>query len=294
MLWDRMFRHARFAADHRLQRLPERPFDDLGDYFRWMFAPDTVTRAAPGIETMNTSPPPAFTWRASFAGPLPASYRDGAAGAPTTASSFCCGTRAALSSECSQFAHFLDALPVIGCGPGHPWTNCSRRGGGPEASKRCMSRPAWTAISKGGRRARCSGPAPGQEEAAVEVALHAPTGGIGTAMGLAAPNPGRHQTLVRQWGWLPCAACAIAAVQCCPTMTNRVRSLEAMDVLAVAARGLAADGTGTSVALMPMHTGQRRQNEPTASCCSGRQRRAACKRNCGTSRAWRSLRLGDD
>jgi gamma-glutamylcysteine synthetase len=47
MLWDRMFRHARFAADHRLQRMPDRPFEDLGDYFRWMFAADTVSRGLP-------------------------------------------------------------------------------------------------------------------------------------------------------------------------------------------------------------------------------------------------------
>lgn len=44
-LWDRVFRHARFTGDHWLQRLPERPFDDLGDYFRWMFGAHTASRA---------------------------------------------------------------------------------------------------------------------------------------------------------------------------------------------------------------------------------------------------------
>lgn len=48
-IWDRMFRHARFAGDHHLQVLPERPFEDLGDYFRWMFATGTASRALPHL-----------------------------------------------------------------------------------------------------------------------------------------------------------------------------------------------------------------------------------------------------
>lgn len=48
-LWDRMFRNSRFPGDHHLQVLPERPFDDLGDYFRWMFAPGTASRALPHL-----------------------------------------------------------------------------------------------------------------------------------------------------------------------------------------------------------------------------------------------------
>lgn len=46
-VWDRMFRYSRFAGDHYLQRLPERPFADLGDYFRWMFGPGTASRCLP-------------------------------------------------------------------------------------------------------------------------------------------------------------------------------------------------------------------------------------------------------
>ncbi|SEJ51557.1 glutamate-cysteine ligase family protein [Achromobacter sp. NFACC18-2] len=46
-VWDRMFRHSRYAGDHYLQRLPERPFADLGDYFRWMFGPETASRCLP-------------------------------------------------------------------------------------------------------------------------------------------------------------------------------------------------------------------------------------------------------
>ncbi len=46
-MWDRMFRHARFAGDLRVHRMPERPFEDLGDYFRWMFEGDTPARSLP-------------------------------------------------------------------------------------------------------------------------------------------------------------------------------------------------------------------------------------------------------
>lgn len=46
-VWHRMFRYSRFAGDHYLQRLPERPFADLGDYFRWMFGPGTASRCLP-------------------------------------------------------------------------------------------------------------------------------------------------------------------------------------------------------------------------------------------------------
>jgi len=46
-IWDRMFRDARFPGDHFLQRMPERPFEDLGDHYRWMFGPGTASRALP-------------------------------------------------------------------------------------------------------------------------------------------------------------------------------------------------------------------------------------------------------
>lgn len=46
-LWPRVFEPANFPGDALLARYPERPFHDLGDYFRWMFQPGTVTRALP-------------------------------------------------------------------------------------------------------------------------------------------------------------------------------------------------------------------------------------------------------
>ncbi|WP_370246286.1 hypothetical protein [Candidimonas sp. SYP-B2681] len=46
-IWPRVFKPARFAGDALLTEYPSRPFRDLGDYFRWMFQPGTVTRSLP-------------------------------------------------------------------------------------------------------------------------------------------------------------------------------------------------------------------------------------------------------
>ncbi|MDR0674384.1 MAG: hypothetical protein LBF93_12230 [Zoogloeaceae bacterium] len=46
-LWEAMFAKARFPGDLRLCRLPARPFEELGDYFRWMFGAGTVSQAMP-------------------------------------------------------------------------------------------------------------------------------------------------------------------------------------------------------------------------------------------------------
>lgn len=46
-LWPRMFASAKNPADLRLCVPPTAAFEDLGDYFRWMFAPDTQMHAIP-------------------------------------------------------------------------------------------------------------------------------------------------------------------------------------------------------------------------------------------------------
>lgn len=46
-VWPRVFHESRFAGDAMLTRFPPRPFADLGDYFRWMFRPGTVSRSLP-------------------------------------------------------------------------------------------------------------------------------------------------------------------------------------------------------------------------------------------------------
>lgn len=46
-IWPRVFEFSRFPGDALLTGYPARPFRDLGDYFRWMFQPGTVSRSLP-------------------------------------------------------------------------------------------------------------------------------------------------------------------------------------------------------------------------------------------------------
>ncbi len=46
-VWPRVFKGSTFPGDAMLTRCPPRPFLDLGDYFRWMFRPGTVSRSLP-------------------------------------------------------------------------------------------------------------------------------------------------------------------------------------------------------------------------------------------------------
>lgn len=46
-VWPRVFDGSRFAGDGMLAGCPPRPFMDLGDYFRWLFRPGTVSRSLP-------------------------------------------------------------------------------------------------------------------------------------------------------------------------------------------------------------------------------------------------------
>lgn len=46
-VWPRVFDGSRFPGDAMLARCPPRPFTDLGDYFRWIFRPGTVSRSLP-------------------------------------------------------------------------------------------------------------------------------------------------------------------------------------------------------------------------------------------------------
>jgi len=46
-VWPRVFQGASFSGDALLTRFPPRPFVDLGDYFRWIFRPGTVSRSVP-------------------------------------------------------------------------------------------------------------------------------------------------------------------------------------------------------------------------------------------------------
>ncbi|HVV67079.1 MAG TPA: glutamate-cysteine ligase family protein [Candidatus Saccharimonadales bacterium] len=41
-IWDKVFKNPTFSGDHRLHQMPGRPFENMRDYFQWMFGPDTA------------------------------------------------------------------------------------------------------------------------------------------------------------------------------------------------------------------------------------------------------------
>lgn len=52
-IWPRMFAQARFPADARLCRLPDRPFRDLRHYMDWMFGEGTAMQVVPMAATRD-------------------------------------------------------------------------------------------------------------------------------------------------------------------------------------------------------------------------------------------------
>ena len=106
-MWDRMFRHARYAGDHYLQQLPPQPFEDLGRPFPLDVRPRhdqprAAGRALAGLQARRA----ALSARRALPGPLAAprwSARDGATGRESSL------VPQAAHFVYSQFAHFLDA-----------------------------------------------------------------------------------------------------------------------------------------------------------------------------------------
>lgn len=107
-LWPRMFASARNPADLRLSEPPPAAFADLGDYFRWMFAPDTWMHAIPldGMDYKRSTRLAEIEGEPGLLAFL--------AGGPRTARCMHSGTShriepSLLHLEQLQFAQFLDA-----------------------------------------------------------------------------------------------------------------------------------------------------------------------------------------
>ncbi|CAM3667456.1 glutamate--cysteine ligase [Bordetella sputigena] len=234
MLWDRMFRHARFAGDHRLQQLPERPFADLGEYFRWMFAPDTVSRGLPlaedgeykSVVSVYLDGHPSlgrFLQAPSWTG------RRADNGRPVTLRPH------SGHFEYSQFAHFLDArfrYRLAGRPPLEELLAAWRKPGGIE--------DLYTRVGVAGY---IEGRAPGAvfpdrqlvEEAGADVAARAPMAASALQLGILR-NLEAAEVLVGDWGWPALRGMRAMAIRAA-LADDRVRALAA-DVLAVAAQGL--------------------------------------------------------
>ncbi|ANN67285.1 glutamate-cysteine ligase family protein [Bordetella bronchialis] len=288
MLWDRMFRHARFAADHRLQQLPERPFQDLGDYFRWMYTGDTVSRGLP------LDPDEAYKSATSV-------YLDGHPSLDRFLRSPSWPGRRVDNGEpvmlrphagyfeYSQFANFLDARFRYRLDARPPLADLLAAWGRPGGIEELYAGM--------GVDGYIEGRAPGAvfpdrqlfEEAGAGVAMRAPMAASALQLGLLR-NLDAAAALVRDWGWAELRRMRQVAVRAALD-DGGVRAL-AGEVLAVARAGLdAADRHWLGYADYVLESGLTGADrllalwQATAGSVDGKLRAVY---------AWRSLRLGDE
>ncbi len=236
-VWDRMFRHSRYAGDHYLQRLPERPFVDLGDYFRWMFAPGTVSRCLPlavddgyksatGVHLAGAPSLSAFLASDGWPG------RRTDTGEPVTI------TPQGGHFEYSQFAHFLDARWRYRLAA-HPSLDelrvAWRRPGGIEELYATLGASGYIE-----GRGPGAGFADAQliDEAGQPLAATLVMAPSALQLGLMR-NLGQAEDLLRAWGWLRLRAMRADAMR--DALDDAAVRALAGEVLAVAEGGLAPD-----------------------------------------------------
>jgi gamma-glutamylcysteine synthetase len=233
-LWPRMFGPASFPGDAMLCRFPERPFLDLGDFFRWMFGPGTVTRGLPLEPSYDYKSVPTVLLDGDpcLAGFLGSRQWPGHRTDNGRAVQLAPG---AWHFEYSQIGQFLDARLRYRLETAPPLSDLMaawQREGGLESLFASCGMQAYI---------EARGPGAGFAdacllgEAGAQVArsrLLAPTA---LQAGLLA-NLGEARLLARQWGWQALGALRQPAIQA--GLDNaRVKALCA-DVLAVARSGL--------------------------------------------------------
>lgn len=234
-VWDRMFRHSRYAGDHHLQRLPERPFVDLGDYFRWMFAPGTASRCLPLATDDGYKSATGVYLRGS---PCLSAFlaSDGWPGRRSdTGENLCIAPRGA-HFEYSQFAHFLDAR----------WRYRLATPPSLEALREAWRRPGGIEelYAQLGTDGYIEGRAPGAgfadaqlpREAGREIAATLVMAPSALQLGLMR-NLSQAEDLLRAWGWLRLRAMRADAMR--NALHDPAVHALAGEVLAVAEGGLA-------------------------------------------------------
>lgn len=236
-VWDRMFRHARYAGDHYLQRLPERPFVDLGDYFRWMFAPGTASRYLP--LAMDDGYKSATGVRLAGSPSLSEFLASGGwPGRRTDTGEAVTIAPEGGHFEYSQFAHFLDAR----------WRYRLAKPPSLEALRAAWRRPGGIEELYAGLGASgyIEGRGPGAgfadaqliDEAGPAIAATLVMAPSALQLGLMR-NLAQAEDLLRSWGWLRLRAMRADAMRDALD-DDAVRAL-AGEVLAVAEGGLAPD-----------------------------------------------------
>lgn len=234
-VWDRMFRHSRYAGDHYLQRLPERPFVDLGDYFRWMFAPGTASRCLPlAVEDGYKSATGVYLRGAPSLSAFLAS--DGWPGRRSDSGATVIVAPQGSHFEYSQFAHFLDArwrYRLAAPLPLEALREAWRQPGGIEALYESLGASGYIE-----GRAPGAGFADAQllDEAGPQIAATVVMAPSALQLGLMR-NLSQAEDLLRTWGWLRLRAMRADAIR--DALHDPAVLALAGEVLAVAEAGLA-------------------------------------------------------
>ena len=236
-MWDRMFRHARYAGDHYLQQLPPQPFEDLGDHFRWMFGPATTSRALPAAPSQDYKRAAPLYLRgapclARFLATPRWSARDGATGRESSL------VPQAAHFVYSQFAHFLDAR----------WRYRLDAPLDLRELREMWDRPGGLEIlfERLGAQGYIEGRAPGAvfpdrqlaDEAGADIARSAPLAPSALQLGLLR-NLAQAEALMRDWGWHRLRALRQAAIR--DALADDAVHALARDVVQVAHDGLASE-----------------------------------------------------
>ncbi len=233
-MWDRMFRHARYAGDHRLQQMPERPFEDLGDYFRWMFEGDTHAHAMPMTRGGGYKNVPKVTLDGD---PALGTFLRAPAWPGRRGDN---GERIMLTPdmaylEYSQFTQFLDARWRYRLSAHCPMEDLLAHWRRPGGIEMLYERLGVDGYIEGRAPAAIFPDRQLRREAGVEVALTAPIAPSAMQLGLLR-NLAQAEDLVREYGWLALRGLRATAINVALDH-DMVRRLAA-DALAVAADGL--------------------------------------------------------
>ncbi|MBV7485186.1 glutamate-cysteine ligase family protein [Bordetella sp. BOR01] len=235
-LWDRMFRHARYAGDHYLQRLPERPFLDLGDHFRWMFGVGTVSRALPlaASQDYKSAVTAYLTGDPSLQQFLAApSWR----GRRTDTDEWVELRPHSSYFEYSQFAHFLDARWRYRLASPPPLQELLQAWNQPRGLEALFARCGVDGYIEGRAPGAVFADAQLRDEAGHAIASCAPLAPSALQLGLMR-NLAQAESLWRDWGWLRLRALRATAIR--NALDDDAVWALARDVLAVARAGLRA------------------------------------------------------
>lgn len=235
-LWERVFRPGRFPGDYALQQLPDRPFEELGHYFHWMFSPGTASRALPlqpgagyksAASVLLQDDPPLAHFLRSASWPGRRIDTGQAVELRPHGGYF----------EYSQFAHFLDARWRYRLAETPPLDELLGAWARPQGIEALYERCGVDGYIEGRAPGAVFADAQLVDEAGADIARAAVLSPSAVQLGLMR-NLGQAEQLWRDWGWTRLRAMRADAIR--HALEDDAVHALARDVLDVARAGLPA------------------------------------------------------